>query len=122
MKALGIEKTIEPLIEEAAAARAERCALRDANVADGFIDALLTLDPESDESYKFLKIKDGKLYFHLVNALNYLIKSGNDPRATQAQIIEGLKEHPAYIQSNRQLKINGSNLKVWVIDMEKASC
>lgn len=119
-KLLGIRHDLLPFMSELAARKQEQCAHRNATLADAFFEAISELSEEARG--KFMEVKDRKMVVKLVSALKTL--DGNGYKFIHAQVMNELKEHPAFIGS--RISYRGyfgrevtESVKVWAFDISK---
>lgn len=97
-----------------------QCSHRQASIADSFFESLFELNDQARE--KFSESKEGRLLVKLPLALKTL--DGHGYRFVQTQVMEDLREHPAFLASRVSYRgyfgsqVSGS-VKVWAFDESK---
>jgi hypothetical protein len=119
-KLLGVSHDLLPFMLDLAARKQEQCAHRNATLADAFFEAISELSEETRA--KFIELKDKKMMVRLPLALKTL--DGHGYRFIQAQMMNELREHPAFISSRVTYrgyfdKQVSELVKVWVFDPMK---
>ena len=119
-KTLGVSYDLTPLILDLSKKKHEQCSHRQATLADSFFEALNELSDEV--ACKFTEMKDGRLLVKLPLALKTL--DGHGYRFIQAQVMNELREHPAFLGSRISYRGHfgsqvSESVKVWAFDPSK---
>jgi len=119
-KILRISLDLKPFIIELAQRKHEQCSARQATLADSFFEAINELSDETRD--KFVEIKDDQMMVKLPLALKTL--DGHGYRFIQAQVMNELKEHPAFIENRMAYRgyfasTVSSTCRVWRFDLSK---
>jgi hypothetical protein len=119
---------LEPFIHQMAIRRHKECTHRPADIADFFFDIVFDLHREnkdiSDQIIDFRK-EDQELWIYLKGVWHEAENKKYPIRASLREVQAALREHPAYIDSNRAHRFrNGATVetkKAWVFDTTKIS-
>jgi hypothetical protein len=99
---LGIEHDLQPFIEQIALKKVQECAHRSETLADHFFTALNGLTGNLAETAvdKFQEVSGNRLFLILPEAVRQLRNQNYDVGRT-AELQTALKEHPAFLESNK---------------------
>ncbi len=114
---LRIDYDMLPYLKTLAQAKQRTCLEYEETVADEFFDMITGL--KQDAMSTFLDIKDGIIWIHKPSAEKTL-KDQNFPLGWRStELMEALKDHPAFLFSNKTHRINHKVQKAWGFDISK---
>jgi len=111
-KLAGVYYDLQPYIKEIGQKKIESCLKNDVSVADIFIEILL----ENHDNLDYVEYRESQqtLYVRLTRALGYLRDQGIIIQTET--LLKELKDHPAYITSNKSYRFRYGAQKAWWFD------